>query len=342
MDWGGISLTTPKLRGAISEVNAIQKADTASRLASSVILSQTDVQGELEPSRALMTSLDGKQRAITHEDLRLFRSHITAIERDAKKSVAGITPRNAISMSLSVDISRAKEQIKTAVVHNAKNGVLHFVTNAGPDSTVSRHHVHVQLLSYPAAAASGSKDPMKMARWLRAQPVRFDCDCGRHRFWYRYIASIGRWAYGRLETGYPKIRNPRLNGVCCKHVLRVMSELESSGYVLDVIRRMIEAGQNDPMGKASIKEKQSDADAAAKKQKSSSRAIKTETEREAERQRQRERRAAKKALDTAVTMRPKMAKKLTLSQESMLRTVMAANGQTEAMIEKTIKQMRGG
>lgn len=333
-------MTAPKLRGAVSEVKSIQKADAASRLASSTILSQTDVQGTLEPSRALMTTIGGSPRAITSEDLRLFRSHIAAIERDAKKSVAGITPRNAISMSLPADIARAKEQIKTAVVHNAKNGVLHFVTNAGPDSDVTRHHVHVQLLSYPAAAASGSKEPMKMARWLRAQPVRFDCDCGRHRFWFRYIASIGRWAYGRLETGYPKIRNPRLNGVACKHVLRVLSELESSAYVLDFIKRMVEAGQNDQLGKANIKAKQAEADAAAKKQLASKRAIKTEADREADRKKQRERRAAKKALEVAKP--PKVVKKLTPNQEAMLRTAMAASGATEAMIEDTLRKMRGG
>lgn len=332
-------MITPKLRGAISEAKGIQNADTASRLAAKTILSQTDLQGALEPSRALKTSLDGKPREITHEDLRIFRTRIAEIERDAKKSVAGITPRNAISMSLSKDITRAKDQIKMAVVHNAKNGVMHFVTNAGPDSNVARHHVHVQLLSYSAAAASGSKEPMKMARWIRTQPVRFDCDCGRHRFWYRYIASIGRWAYGRLETGYPKIRNPRLTGVCCKHVLRVLSELESSGYVLDVIKRMIEAGQNDQMGKSSIKEKQADADAAAAKQKSNSRAIKTETEREADRQRQRERRAAKKATETA--KKPRVEKRLVPSQEAFLRESMAKSGATEAMIENTIKLMRG-
>jgi hypothetical protein len=116
---------------------------------------------------------------------------------------------------------------------------VHFITNSGPSSDARRHHVEVLLLEHSAMVAS-PQEPSRAAGLSVKGALKFDCDCGRHRFWYRYIATIGHFNAGRDETGYPKIRNPKLRGVACKHVLRVMKHL-GSAQVLHFITRMIEA-----------------------------------------------------------------------------------------------------
>ena len=45
---------------------------------------------------------------------------------------------------------------------------------------------------------------------------------------------------GRAENGFPKIRNPYLTGIACKHVLRAMVELDSSLFIWKFIAKTIE------------------------------------------------------------------------------------------------------
>ena len=62
--------------------------------------------------------------------------------------------------------------------------------------------------------------------------ISIECPCGRHQYWYRYMASLGGYGLKPIETGYPKIRNRNLTGCCCKHVLRVLTELKSNRLIL--------------------------------------------------------------------------------------------------------------
>ncbi|MCY1434968.1 hypothetical protein D9M71_510460 [compost metagenome] len=141
-----------------------------------------------------------------------------------------------------------------------------FITNASKDSDDARHYVMVEFMGYPAAVASGAMSASKAAALMRKQNVRFDCDCGRHRYWYRYLATIGNYNSGRAESGYPKIRNPNLAGMACKHVLRVMTEIEASGFVLSFLARAIEKGRKVEDGSAHIRAVQKEVDKQAAKQ----------------------------------------------------------------------------
>lgn len=141
-----------------------------------------------------------------------------------------------------------------------------FITNAGPDSDQSRHHVVVEFLGYQTAIASGAHSAYIAAGRLRKEPIRFDCDCGRHRYWFRYIATIGRYNAGRSETGYPKIRNPKLYGVACKHVLRVMAEIEGGSAVQAFLTRAIDKGRQSEDGSGHIRQRQKESEQLAEKQ----------------------------------------------------------------------------
>ncbi len=228
-------------RGYGAEVKRIRDQDADQRAQARTILDPLDVAGEYDAARLLKTTLGGQLRPITLEDLRQFSNLATKLGRRFK---GGITARGVIDASLEIDRQRSNAQIRTAVVVKAQAGLLHFITNASADSDAIRHHVHVEFPAFKAFAASPN-DPKKLARPMLNGPLKFDCDCGRHRYWYRFIATKGGFAAGRPETGYPKIRNARLVGVGCKHVLRVMQAVLKDPNVLTKAATMIGAAQKN-------------------------------------------------------------------------------------------------
>lgn len=201
-----------------------QAADLASRQAATTILSPEAVSGKVSPAKVLMTTIDGQTRPITSDDLRRFRARIDEVGKNLR---AGITPREALAMSRPIDVKRARDEIKSAVPVLMRGGVLRLATDSGPASKVARHIFEVEFPSFNVAVARPST-AQQAAAWLLADtPIRFNCDCQAHTFWLRYLASIGGWAYGRQETGFPKIRNPQLAGCLCKHGVRAASTLDS-------------------------------------------------------------------------------------------------------------------
>lgn len=250
---------------AVAEGKARQREELRDRKeaekGSHIFLAPDDVRGEYDRSRKLVTTLGGAgKRVITDDDLRQFAHEA---KRLGAKYKGGITAQQVIDMSLPERRQSAQEQIHYAIPMQSRKGLFHFVTNAGPGSKVTRHHVHVEFLNFSAAAGSPSKTN-SLARQLTLGPLRFDCDCEDHRYRFRYIATVGKWAAGRAETGFPKITNPRLVGVACKHVVRVMRAL-SSTMVQTKIAAAIEAARSDLEGKAKTISK-AEAEAMAKHQ----------------------------------------------------------------------------
>ena len=135
---------------------------------------------------------------------------------------------------------------------------------------------------------------------MRKGGRKFDCSCDRHRYFLRYVATIGGFNAGRDETGFPKIRNPGLKGVACKHVLRVMAELESSNSVLRFLERHL---QGVSAYKANTTVKQAEAEEAV--QPKTPTRIKTSEQRAAEAQKAREKAALARAAKEAATKPPK-------------------------------------
>lgn len=295
------SLWLGKIKGHISEARKRAKEDKiqreeAEKSPNSIILTKREVQGEWDASRVLVTTIGGAPRPITTNDLAQFRHNMRMAQKNFKGD--GITARQVIDLASSrpmpgaspeTDIDRARKQIRMAVPVSAFNNEIRFVTNAGPESDVSRHHVLIRLNAFSEAAnrllSSTDKDkkgPQKTANWLRKQKLAFDCDCGRHRYWFRYISTIGNFNAGRKELGYPKIRNPNLKGVACKHVLRVMSEIESSGVVLNFLSKHMEKILASQDNTARHVSKQAEIDNVIKNKKRP-RAIKTSDQRATER-----------------------------------------------------------
>jgi hypothetical protein len=231
-----VKRTTQRLTGAQKEAQARHAAGNAQRIASPTILTANDVSGDYDAKRLLMTTLGGVMRPISNADLRAFGQNRALFKRQflvkgrGKSAVYqdGITAQQVIDMSLAIDKKRANDEIRTAVPVGVQGDVMHFITNAGPDSDAVRHHVHVQFLELDAEFNNPvpEKDKRKLGKQIATGKLKFQCDCGRYRYWFRYLASIGNYAYGLQEQGYPKIKNPALAGVACKHVLRTMHNIQ--------------------------------------------------------------------------------------------------------------------
>lgn len=251
-----------RLTGSAAEAKEQARRDAQQRKTAPRILSPNEMQGDYDAARLLTTTLGtgtGEPREMTADDLAAFRQNARALGR---KFVGGITARQVVDQSLRQDRDRARREITVAVPSAARalrNGgnvsglEVRFVTNASMRHGQSRYFVNVEFLGYPTAVASGGMSPAKAASLMRKQGIRFECSCPRHRYWYRYMATVGNYNYGRPENGYPKIRNPRLVGVACKHALRVMAEIEGSGMVQNFLTRIVTKGRASQTGKASIR-----------------------------------------------------------------------------------------
>jgi|TARA_R100001039_G_scaffold36926_2_gene34233 hypothetical protein len=254
------------VKGSSKELRDRFGDDARQRRAATNILDPREVQGDYDAGRLMETTLDGDKRPITDADLAAFRRNARALGNRFK---GGITPRQVIDLSLRKDRQRARTEIPSAVAaasRQAKDGALEvrFMTSSSPQSKRARHQVIIEFGEFQGLVANGGFSPRKAARELVRGRIRFDCDCEHHRYRRRYIATIGRYNAGRPETGYPKITNPSLSGVACKHVLRTMSEVEGSGSVQMFLARAIEKARDG--GTAIQRTSQKAADAQAKKQ----------------------------------------------------------------------------
>lgn len=204
---------------------------------------------EYDISRVLYTTLGQKNgdvpRRITRDDILAFQENITLLKDQYTK---GITPQNIVNLSRQDDIDRVNEQITMAVPISRSAGLVHFLTNAGPDSKDINHNVEVEFTNFKSVVFNIKKEVASTVKnRLAYGNVRFECDCGKHTFWYRYMATIGGYGLGRAEGGFPKVRNPMLSGVACKHVLRVMQWVMSPAGI-QYLKKQVDNDREKQLG----------------------------------------------------------------------------------------------
>lgn len=209
-----------------------EQAESLSRARN--LLAPNEVAGEYDAGRLLQTTLGGELRAITADDLRTFKRNAEAL---GKRYSGGITAKGVIDLSAPADRERSNREIRVAVPTQRFGNKAHFTTNAGPNSDVTRHHVEVQFLNLDAAVASPSL-PAELVRTVTGGKIKIQCDCDHWRYRLAYIATIGNYNAGMAQPNFPKITNPHLIGVACKHVLRVAQQL-STPLVRQYVEKMI-------------------------------------------------------------------------------------------------------
>ena len=216
------------------------------------LLSPDEVAGDYVITRGLMTTLGGKVRPLTYDDLKQFSYNVNNLRQQARKAkmLGGITAKQVIDKSWEDDRNRAHAQIRLAnpthykaVTEGGGQGtslMVHFITNAGPDSEFTHHNVNVQFLDFGAVVASPAHVD-KIVKQLVKGRLKFECNCGRFKYFFRYVCTQAEIVAGRQETAFPKIRNPGVTGIACKHALRVMQTIMSSPtftrYAANVIKK---------------------------------------------------------------------------------------------------------
>lgn len=210
------------------------------------LLRPNDISGDYDTDRALRTTLgveNGKSRVIQVEDLKVFAENIKTMQQRYK---AGITPNQVIALSLDDDIERANKQIKYSMPKSRKGDIIHFITDASGENGANHHYVNVQFLGFNILRLSPNEVTQSMIKNKLANgTVKFECNCGRYRYWYRYVNSIAGTTLGRTETVFPKIRNPNLTGVACKHILRTMHWIKSGHGIHYLEKELHKARQTD-------------------------------------------------------------------------------------------------
>ena len=184
----------------------------------------------------MLYGVNAKGKPFTVEDLKRFDKATKRAKKRFGFNQSGVPINQLIASSHADDIHRAK-RIRSATLYrfiNSKDGViLRFRVTAGPKSKYQHHQVQIRLEEWTDWITSTAPFE-KIARMILDGRVSFECDCGRHQYWYRYLATVGGFAIKPLEYSYPKIRNPKLVGCCCKHVLKVFATIQGPA-----VRRMI-------------------------------------------------------------------------------------------------------
>ena len=162
------------------------------------------------------------------DELKAFRKMMQKAQKEFENNKAGAPLKQLITKTRPIDIKRGNQQIRYSRLYQVRGNLLKFqVPASGENGYDGSYQVRIRLEDWNAMMVSGKrwKNAAKTAATGR---VSIDCQCGRHQFWYRYLAGVGGYAVTPpQEKDFPKIRNPSLEGACCKHVIKTLQALQS-------------------------------------------------------------------------------------------------------------------
>lgn len=185
----------------------------------------------------------GGKVSYTLADLNKMAKAMEKAEGKFGESTRGVRVAELIQSSRKVDIERAKK-ITNSTLYKFDGSILLFRSRAGDDSKVNFHQVKVRLEDWEHEVRNGQGNAYLPAAANAARGrVSFDCDCGRHQYWYRYLATIGGFALDPKEFAFPKIRNPKLQGCCCKHVIKTLAVMQTPFVQSRIAMEMKEQAQ---------------------------------------------------------------------------------------------------
>ncbi|HHX8642050.1 TPA: hypothetical protein ACVO4S_004218 [Vibrio diabolicus] len=193
-----------------------------------------------KPTNKALKALGEKAKGqrFTKEDLIKFDKARQRHKEVYDSKTAGITYAFLVKNSRQIDIDRANNRVDDGTgIHKAtligiKNNIALIRVRASSVSRHEEHRVKVCLEQWDEQLHEPPNGDYNQAVQLScAGRISFDCDCGRHQFWYRYLATMGNYCIAPpKEFAFPKIRNPELSGMACKHVLKAITMLQSLAW----------------------------------------------------------------------------------------------------------------
>ena len=180
----------------------------------------------------------GKTVSYTLDDLNKMAKAMDKAEKVYSEEARGVPIDQLIRASkIPVDIHgkrkglsdyrKALNEIGTAVLYKIEENLLFFRVTASGRWRMHHYQVRIRLEDWRKQMREGGDTYIQAAKLACKGRVSFDCSCGRHQYWFRYLATIGGFGLDPAEHGFPKIRNPGLKGACCKHVVKVLAVLQS-------------------------------------------------------------------------------------------------------------------
>ena len=167
------------------------------------------------------------ERSYTIAELCDFVMALEKAKGKFQNKIQGVPYASLLRASRPIDKERAKT-VRNATFYQRRGNVLYFKVTGNSNPF---YRVQIRLENWDNAILG--TDPVFLAvKKITSGRISIECPCGRHQYWYRYMASLGGYGLKPVETGFPKIRNRNLTGCCCKHVLRVLTELKSNRLIL--------------------------------------------------------------------------------------------------------------
>ncbi|TMO87716.1 phage tail protein [Pseudoalteromonas ruthenica] len=176
--------------------------------------------------------------SFTIEDLKRFEK----MRKQFRKRTSGdkgISYAELVANARSIDIKRANGSSNDGLglstgnlIKMERGNVVIFRVKASTKSKHENHRVKLRLEDWEEELENAEPtEEGYQAAVKRAARGRYsiECDCGKHQYWYRYMATVGGYQLGQpREMAYPKVRNPNLEGTACKHVLKAVQLLQSA------------------------------------------------------------------------------------------------------------------
>lgn len=243
---GGVKATVEELKRFERLAEAEKKQIAVARkegvgLLTPELLEQYSDKNNL-PTQELVLAYGRMGGTVSFTPEQLHEMYLARKKREEKfnKKIYGVRISSLIRASRDADKERAR-QVRNATLYQRKGNLLFFRVSGNEQPF---YRVQIRLEAWQEAFYT-AKPAMQAIQEVLQGRVSIECPCGRHQYWYRYLATIGKYAIDPLEHDFPKIRNPRLTGCCCKHVLRAVAELRSNRVIL-ILARQMEAERGKP------------------------------------------------------------------------------------------------
>ncbi len=236
-DDGSYATSGLTLKQFEQQFNRIQKEQKKNREKAKRTL-RPSVMNNPTPKALKALGEKAKGQRFTKKDLEDFDQARQRHQEKYDSTTAGITYAFLIKNSLEIDVKRANNQvsdgrgINKATLVGIKGNTVSVNVKASSVSKHENHRVKIRMEQWEELLVSPpDRNYDKAAQLACAGRISFDCDCGRHQFWYRYLGTMGKYQITPpSEFSFPKIKNPELVGVACKHVIRATTMLQSKAW----------------------------------------------------------------------------------------------------------------
>ena len=190
---------------------------------------------------------NGKNHRLLKYSLADLNKMAAALDRRKVRygaGIKGVPVAEILKRAEKIDRQRAKS-IAAATLYKFQGNLLSFrVTASGEsDNAPSHYQVNIRLENWKDATNMEGQKYINKAKHAVMGRVSIDCNCGRYLYWFRYLATIGDFAVAP-ENVFPKIRNPKLDGCCCKHILKTLIVLQGPVLVNRIAKEMQNQAQS--------------------------------------------------------------------------------------------------